>query len=399
MIRLLLSAFSEYPKLDAGGANKIILHILQHLDKNRFCASYHSCHLSKEFNNSSQITNEIFSSLKFKKKIGSNLFRKSNLIRNILSHPFYLNRYLTKCNEIFENLISLPEHDVIHSHDFRAIYYLKRFNFKKKILTIHSKGSFLNDLKYYCSSISTDLLDKYSKMEAESLTISDLITFPSQAAKDLFLNERNVPVEEDKIRIVYNGVDLDYINSISPEDDFKKKYSIPSGYDFILISVADHIKVKNLDIALKMIEYLKNKHKVKALLINAGNGPETGNLQQLANKLKISEQVIFLGRLPYEEVIKLIKIGDYFISTASKVVFDLAILEALASGVMVVASDCGGNKEIVKNNINGFLIKDFQAEEFGNVLIVSDRKIKKNITESVKNFSVQKMVDSYQDLY
>ncbi|NWG27145.1 MAG: glycosyltransferase family 4 protein [Ignavibacteriaceae bacterium] len=399
MIRLLLSAFSEYPKLDTGGANKIILQILQHLDRNSFCAAYHSCHFSKKFSNQSQITHQIYASLKFKKKIGSNLFLKNHFIRGILSSPFYLNRYLRKCNEIFENLLSMSDYDVLHSHDIRTIYYLQKFNFRKKILTIHSKGSLLNDLRYYSGSISTDLLYKYSKMENESLIISDLITFPSMAAKYLFLNEKNIPVEENKIRIVYNGVDLDYINSIFPDEDFRKKYSIPSGYDFILINIADHIRVKNIDIALKIVEYLNRAHKVRALLINAGHGPETVNLKRLSYQLKISDRVIFLGRLPYDEIIKLIKVGDFLISTADKVVFDLAILEALASGVLVIASDCGGNKEVIKNNINGFLIKDFQVEEYGNVIINSDVKIRMNISESVKNFSVQKMVDGYQDLY
>ncbi|MCW8810333.1 MAG: glycosyltransferase family 4 protein [Ignavibacteriaceae bacterium] len=399
MIKLLLSAFSEFPKSDVGGANKVIYQILRYIDYRKFSPAYYSSHVQKEFKNSNSLEQQISSSLKLKKKVGSNLFRKNKFIRGILTSSFYLNKYLVRNNKVYESLEYLKNFEVLHSHDFRSLYYLRNFNFRKKILTLHSKGSFINDLKYYAKNISTKLLDKYLQMENESMDIADIITFPSNAAKNLFCSEKDFSLDEEKVKIVYNGVDMDFIHSIIPEKNFFEKYSIPLGADLILINIADHIQIKNIDIVLRVVEYLKRMHKTRAVLINAGNGPETKHLKSMCNKLNINEQVKFLGRLTYYEIIKLLKVGDLLISTADNVIFDLIILEALASGLCVVASNNGGNKEVIQDSVNGYLVNDFSIEEFGKTILNIDKEIKSRAIDSAKKFDVKKMTADYQNVY
>lgn len=399
MTKLLLSAFSEFPKLDAGGANKIIFQILQHINYKEFSVTYESSHFRKDFTNSENLEHQINSSLNSKKKIGKHLFQEYELFRNIFLSSIYMHKYLKKGNQFFEKIQILKKYDVLHSQDFRTMYYLRKFNVPKKVLTIHSKGSFLNDLKYYSNSFSGQLLVDYSRMENESISIADMITFPSFAAKDLFITEKNIQIDPNKLAVIYNGVDLDFIQATIPEEKFKEKFSVPRNVDLLLVNIADHIKVKNVDLVLKVVEYLKRTHKVKALLINVGNGPLTKSLRQLSNDLNISDQVRFLGRLPYSEVIKLLKLGDFLISAADKVIFDLIILEALASGTIVIASDTGGNKEAITNGYNGYLVKDFSVEEFGDKIVKSDKRIKLTVIESAKKFNIKNMVENYQNLY
>lgn len=399
MTNLLLSAFSEFPKLDAGGSNKIIYQILKYIDYKTFNVSYHSSHFQKSFTYPINITQQINSSLKIKKKVGTNLFRMQELFRNLFSSSFYINRYLKKCNRYFENLTSLQNYDILHSHDFRTLYYLRKFNVGKKILTVHSKGSLLNDLKLYSKNLSKHLLTDYLRMENESIRIADVITFPSYAAKDQFIDEKKMNIEKNKIKVIYNGVDLQFINTVKPDENFKTKYSIPSQIDLLLVNIADHIEVKNIDLILKIVKYLKTVHKLNVYLVNVGNGPETKILKQLSHKLNISDRVRFLGRLSYTEIIKLLKIGDALISTADKVVFDLIILEAMAAGITVVASENGGNKEAIVNGENGYLVKDFSIEEFAEKIVNRISAVKLNAIESVKKFDLKHMVSKYQELY
>ena len=247
MINLLLSAFSEFPRLDAGGANKIIYQILSSLDYQKFSATYHSSHLHQKFLSSKNLENQIVDSLNLKKKIGTNLFRNLSLFRSFLSSSNRFTKYLKRGDNYFEKVGIESNIDVHHSHDFRTMYFFKKAHIRKNILTIQSKGSFINDLKLYYNSISERIIQQYSFMENESLRIADLITFPSYAAKQLFLEEQNLSIDNNKIQVIYNGVDIDYLNSVKPSDTFRKKFSNRGKYDLIIINVADHIKVKNIN--------------------------------------------------------------------------------------------------------------------------------------------------------
>jgi glycosyltransferase involved in cell wall biosynthesis len=399
MINLLLSAFSEFPRLDAGGANKIIYQILSSLDYQKFSATYHSSHLHQKFLSSKNLENQIVDSLNLKKKIGTNLFRNLSLFRSFLSSSNRFTKYLKRGDNYFEKVGIESNIDVHHSHDFRTMYFFKKAHIRKNILTIQSKGSFINDLKLYYNSISERIIQQYSFMENESLRIADLITFPSYAAKQLFLEEQNLSIDNNKIQVIYNGVDIDYLNSVKPSDTFRKKFSNRGKYDLIIINVADHIKVKNIDIIVKVIEHLLKVYGVKALLLNVGNGPQTKELKLLASSLNISDQIRFLGRLPYGEVIQLIKLGDFLISAAEKVIFDLIILEALACGLIVIANENGGNKEAIENGFNGYLVKDLSIEQIADTIIRSDRTVKSNAIKSALKYDVRNMVKQYETLY
>ena len=398
MINLLLSAFSEFPRLDAGGANKIIYQILSSLDYQKFSATYHSSHLHQKFLSSKNLENQIVDSLNLKKKIGTNLFRNLSLFRSFLSSSNRFTKYLKRGDNYFEKVGIESNIDVHHSHDFRTMYFFKKAHIRKNILTIQSKGSFINDLKLYYNSISERIIQQ-SFMENESLRIADLITFPSYAAKQLFLEEQNLSIDNNKIQVIYNGVDIDYLNSVKPSDTFRKKFSNRGKYDLIIINVADHIKVKNIDIIVKVIEHLLKVYGVKALLLNVGNGPQTKELKLLASSLNISDQIRFLGRLPYGEVIQLIKLGDFLISAAEKVIFDLIILEALACGLIVIANENGGNKEAIENGFNGYLVKDLSIEQIADTIIRSDRTVKSNAIKSALKYDVRNMVKQYETLY
>ena len=114
----------------------------------------------------------------------------------------------------------------------------------------------------------------------------------------------------------------------------------------------------------------------------------------------IKNNVKFLGKLSNNEVIKFIKLSDIFIMTSEKVIFDLVVLEALACGICCVVSNDGGNKEIIKDGINGYLIETNDIDKIAQKIISLDtNKTKFNAIETAKQFSVNKMVNEYFQLY
>jgi glycosyltransferase involved in cell wall biosynthesis len=135
-------------------------------------------------------------------------------------------------------------------------------------------------------------------------------------------------------------------------------------------------------------------------MINIGNGVETGLLHSLVNKLHLNNNVYFLGKIPNKDVISLMKLCECFVITSQNVVFDLVILEALACGMTVFASDDGGNREIIKNGINGYLLSNNNPFDVANMLLKCDPlKVKNNAILTAQNYSNKFMVEEYEKLY
>lgn len=402
MTNLLLSAFSEFPNNNTGGANKVICQILKGIDYSKYNVEYLSSHLYTELKVNEDLDTQILNYLPSRKHTGSLLFSKSSLYRKIVSHPLYFSKYLKSINKFYVNLKLKHDYDILHSHDTRAMFYFKNHNFKKKILTIHSNGSIIHTIKNYVgqSLFINRICDGYLFAENESLLIADMITFPSKAARDQFMNEKaGLKIESDKIKIVYNGIDTQAICNILPEENFFKRYSLNNNCDIKILNVADHIKIKNVDRVIDMIYCLKTKYNIRAHLYNIGNGPETKQLIKKCRKLKLSEQVKFLGRLPSMEVIKILKTTDVIVSAADNVVFDMIILEALAAGAVVIASNSGGNKEAIQNGLDGYLVAELSGDAFADAIMHIDKNVVKNALATSKKFDLNNMIKEYEKYY
>jgi len=402
MTKLLLSAFSEFPTANTGGANKVIYQILRGINYNQYDVEYLSSHLQVAIPNKDELDNILSKKVKLKKKLGFQLFQKSNLYRTITLSPFYFYNYLKSIESFYEKLKLQKNYDVLHSHDARPLYLLRNVNTKKKILTLHSKGSVVNTVKDYIGSsrLMSKIYSSYSKMEDESLSIADIITFPSIAARDQFLsNKKDIKLNREKVKIVYNGVDTEFIRSVKVDRNFINRYSLNDGFDLKILSVADHIKVKNIDKVIDAIHYLKNKRGIKALLINIGNGPETKTLISKSRELGIFDQVKFLGRIPFIDIIKLLKSTDLLMSAAENVVFDMIIIEALAAGSIIIASNRGGNKESIMDGQNGYLVNDITGESFGDAVLRINTDLRANALEGSKRFDISEMIKEYEECY
>jgi glycosyltransferase involved in cell wall biosynthesis len=402
MIKLLLSAFSEFPNNNTGGANKIIYQILNGIDFSKYQVEYLSKHFYKEFNGDENIDSQIKNSLPTLKQTGSLLFRKSGLYRKIVSNPIYFGKHLGSINKFYKKITLKHEYDILHCHDTRAMYYLRKNRFRKKILTIHSNGSIIHTLKNYIgsSSVIDRLCEEYLYAENESLEIADIITFPSFAARDQFVNEKaELKIDCGKIKVVYNGVDTHMINDILPDETFISDYYLNDECDIKILNVADHVKNKNIDIVIDSIHHLKKKYNIRANLYNIGNGPETKQLIKKCKKMNLSSQVKFIGRLPSTDIIKYLKTTDMLISAADNVVFDMIILEALASGTVIIASNRGGNAEAIQNGFNGYLVEKLTGEAFADTIMQRDKNINCNAKATSNKFDLSNMIKEYEKYY
>ncbi|MCP5063144.1 MAG: glycosyltransferase family 4 protein [Ignavibacteriae bacterium] len=405
MKKVLYSIYTgEYPNQFAGGPNNIIYKIINNYKEHKYQFDYLSSDMFKGKLTSSNLI-ELGNNLSQKKKTASFLTKKSSLYRKFFGSDFYLPYHFYKKNKHYK-LFSERKNNyyIIHSQDSISLSLITSKNIpSKKIMTVHSKGPLSDELRNMAmrKNLRNSIDRKLKEIELKNIGLADIITFPSKAAKDYYEKSLNIKLDTNKVRIIYNGIDFDKIKKIN-DDGVLAKYSVEEKEDrLLLLNIATHTSEKNIDILLKVVNAIKDKYKRDVLLLNIGaEGTFTQKLNTLVKKLDIEGNVKFLGKLPNNDVIKLLIATDIFIMTSEKVIFDLVVLEALACGACCVVSNEGGNKEIIKDDDNGYLFDINDVDEIANKIIsINPNKVKDNAIKTAKQFSVQKMVNEYFEVY
>lgn len=400
MIKLLLNAYNEFPTPHQGGPNKVIFEIINNIDRSLFDPYYLSKHLFSFIEENQLLEKYVNNKLSLKKTVSVNLIKNSILFKKIVTVPFYLRYHFAKTNEFYKNLnINNYNYDVLHSHDVKSFALLHSKIKCKKILTIHSKGPIQDDLSDYFgnSKILSETFNTFDLMEDESISEAEIITFPSYAALELFKSKKNI--DENKTKVIYNGIDKNLIQKINTTISFEKVFKIDTKPYIKIINIADHIEPKNIELIILVLNELINYMNVNILFINVGSGPLTNKYLLKAKELRIAENVRFIGKLKNDDVLTLLKDADYLISPAERVIFDYVILEALACGTTVIASDIGGNKEIITHNENGYLLKELHPKSISNQFNLFPKIDITRLQNSLERFSHLKMINEYQNLY
>ena len=202
----------------------------------------------------------------------------------------------------------------------------------------------------------------------------------------------------DKITVIKPAVDKNLINFSSKNISINKKINI--------ISVGRSHWKKGYTTALDTMSLL-NKEKVDFQYTIIANGVDRENINYQINALGLNEKVMFINGLSHNKVIKQISQSDLFILSSYEEGISNAVLESMLLGIPVISTDCGGMKEVITNNINGFLVpvRDPLAiakivQKFLNLDQSELKKIKNNAIDTIlNNHLLDSQIDSFKSLY
>jgi len=404
MKKILFTSYSGIPNKNIGGGNRIIAEIISNLSFEEYATYYFSDYLNDITQLPSIFNSKLENKISKRKILGDKIFKSSSIYRLITLSQLYQQFFLYRIHRKFRKMSPRAnEFDYVHAHDTLSAAIFSYVENKKKILSIHSKGSFYTDLEdRFCSNQNIkNWILKLQKIEKSNFLNSDEVTFPSKAAQLIFYKDLNIIDDGSKnIRIIYNGIDLNSIQKINPDGVFSKFNINQNKYDLILVNVATHSNLKNIDQVIRATSILKLSFQFNPLLINVGTGYQTNNLLKLTKDLDLTENIEFLGNISNSDVIRIMKSSDLFIILSQKVIFDMVLLEAIACGIPVIASNDGGNKEIIKNGVNGFLVNKSNLEEIVNKIVECNKRNLKNSQILLdKKFTSSYMTLQYQKLY
>jgi PEP-CTERM/exosortase A-associated glycosyltransferase len=172
-------------------------------------------------------------------------------------------------------------------------------------------------------------------------------------------------IAADKITVIPNAVDIGSFEPGSTPDDALKSRLGLAGADVVGF-IGSFYAYEGLDLLLDALPaMLQQRPTVRLLLV--GGGPQDAALKAQAQRLGIADKVVFTGRVPHSEVQRYYDLVDVLAyprhsMRLTELVTPLKPLEAMAQGRLLVASDVGGHKELIRHGETGWLFKAGSTE-------------------------------------
>lgn len=297
-------------------------------------------------------------------------------------------------------IINEEEYDIVHCHTPMggviariASYSSRKKNNTKVIYTAHGfhfyKGApILNWIIYYpIEKLLSFITDKLIAINEEDYNFA----LKKLNAKETFWI-KGVGVNVNKFK---KDILLEEKQELYEELDINTD-------DFIIIQVGELNKNKNQKMTIEAINKLsENFNNIKVLF--AGKGPLVEEYTNLVNQYNINEKIRFLGYR--NDVDKLMKISNILISTSFREGLPVNLIEAMASGLPIVCTNCRGNRELVKNDINGYVVEindvDNMVEKVSIILKDSEKfkNFKENSLKLVDNYSLDSIMTEMKKIY
>ena len=223
--------------------------------------------------------------------------------------------------------------DVVHAHNIPSALAMKNVS-GKKILTLH--GIYSQQITNLHGKIYSSISKNY---EDKALTWADVITAVSKETCDYYSK---------------NGFDVLHVPNAINLDDFPKKAI--KKFEKQIIFAGRLSKEKGIDVLLDTAKRLSPEYNLLIL----GTGPEEEKIRNISNS---KTNVHYLGYQSKQNTISLIRGSDLLIQPSIIEGISSTILEAMGCETCIIASNVGGNPELIENNKTGVLVEPNNAEE------------------------------------
>jgi 1,2-diacylglycerol 3-alpha-glucosyltransferase len=226
----------------------------------------------------------------------------------------------------------------------------------------------------------------------------EVVTVPSEYAK-MIVQKAGL---NKQVIVVSNGIKLEGYNNKKINSGIIEKYKIDKNKT-ILLSASRLDKEKKVGILLNACAFLKDKAEFQLLI--TGRGKDRKNLEAIALKNGISDKVIFTGVVPKSDLKDLYRISDIFLTASEVELQGLSIMEAMASGLPVVASNSMAIPELVKDSINGFLFEPGNGDDAGEKILklINDKALRQKMSlgslENIKNHDIHVILAKMEGMY
>ena len=304
--------------------------------------------------------------------------------------------------EYMFNVLDKIKPDIIHAHNMHYFSVLHG-----KLLNEYAKANkvplVLTAHNVWDDGLFLDLTTKIVKWNH--------VIAVSQYIKDEL---EGVSLKDKDVTVVYHGIDTNHFKPAAPSAEIIKKYprlknrkvifhparmGLGKGCDTSIKAMAEVVK----QIPDAMLVLCGTKHIIDW---TSTQEKDIAYLLHLVKILKIEDNV-FVNMIPHKIIPKFYNISSVSLYPSSACEpFGITMLESLASGVPMVVTDAGGMPEIIKDGLNGFVVRVKRHYELAEKIIklLKDDELRKRLGDNgremvASNFTVEKMTDDTLKIY
>lgn len=257
-------------------------------------------------------------------------------------------------------LAEIKDFDIVHLHypfffGDEMMYLLKKLRNQKYVVTYHNDVTLIGmwniPLKFYKTMIMKQILKNAEKIIVTSLDYgrnSELWAIPSI---------------QEKVVEIPNGVDIDRFNPKINREEIKTRHNLEDIDIVLFVGALDKAHYfKGVEYLLQSFANIKNKNSV---LVIVGDGDLKEYYMKLAEKLGLKNRTLFTGRVSSEDLPKYYASADVVVlpSITMGEAFGLVLIEGMATGKPVIATNLPGVRTVVDNGINGYIVKPRDIKE------------------------------------
>ena len=209
-------------------------------------------------------------------------------------------------------------------------------------------------------------------------------------------------ISPEKVKVLYNGIDLENIRHHRERLEMRPALGIPADQPVVgIVARLDHW-AKGHGELFQALAQVRTHYPLHCLVI--GGGRRQPEMAAMVQKLSLTPSVSFLGHR--DDIPDLLACLDIFVLPSHSEGISRSLLEAMAGGLPVIASEVGGTPEVVQHDVNGLLVpvKDPQALAQALIRLLADPALAKKLALAASghvaaNFSLDRLGQELNDIY
>jgi glycosyltransferase involved in cell wall biosynthesis len=290
---------------------------------------------------------------------------------------------------------------------FKAGFHYKKLLRENKYDFAHAFSGFptgwlsyrsANKLPYIISLRGSDVPGEHARLKLDYKILGPAFKAIWKKASAIVANSQGLKnralkfMPSAKIDIIPNGVDTECFRPAQTTSESQK---------LRLITVGRLSVTKRVEILIEAIDILNRQSKVRFKIV--GGGQLLQKLKQIVTENNLDNIVELTGRIDSEEMPQIYRQNDVFISASKMEGMSNAMLEAMASGLPIIATRCEGVDELIDEN--GLVIENANAEEIAKAIkkLIDDPQLRNQMSEAARKqaekFTWGQIADQYLKIY
>lgn len=186
------------------------------------------------------------------------------------------------------------------------------------------------------------------------------------------------------IEVIENGVDTKLFHPGSQP-------TAREGGDFQIVVIAQLIERKGIQYLLEALSQIRQEGGPRCAVHVCGTGPYEPMLRAKTAAFKLEDQVHFRGLLPHEDLAELLRRSDVFVLPSLQEGLPLSLLEAMATGLPVVATRVGGIPTVLRHGTDALLVDPADSQQLQKALatLIQDSELRRRLGANARDMAVQ----------